>query len=1821
MRSILVFLCFAASSAQGELYEQDFDVADTNNLGDGTAMAGDATVTGNVLRLTTNTNSNNAAFHVPALFGSADGWTVTFDFTISDPAGGNPPADGFAFSYGAIPSGTLSTLAEEGWPGIANVLSFEVDTWMVGDSEVGPAIAVDGSNVAFTNGDILGNGGSVTATATISWDPTTGASFSTTGLTTNANFSKIATPGFTGNNAYTFVFSARTGGANEEVAIDNLIINTIGNPDSDGDGLPNDWETANALDPNDDGTRGETSPGAKDGPYGALGDLDGDGISNIDEHDNGTLPNLADTDGDTLSDGEEAAGAGARPPTNPLLVDSDADGLDDPVETNTGIFIDANNTGTNPVVADTDGDGVSDGQEVASGRDPLVPEPVGDILITEFVASNNTSLADFEGDFPDWIEIYNNGTFSIDLAGWSLTDDAAAPGKWTFPSLILEPGEFLIVFASNKDLVAPELHTNFKLSAGGEYLAIIEPGGTVSHEYATEYPAQFTDVSHGVQMTSTVTDLVVEGAAGKYLVPSGGGLGTTWTGTSFVDTSWTSGTNGLGYDTTGTMSSLINTNIQGPLMGSNPGAYIRFPFNITGSPDVSSLQLNLNFDDGFVAYLNGTAICDSNAPASPLWNSTATAENSGGFTVGDWSAPEPSYALVNHSGTAAAILGGGNPYLRMIYSGVNGNHNSVHFDRTDIGAFSTVNVEFDFRMNGTADGFSFLMLPTSTYGTTSASSGATVSPAEEPNIGGVLAIGFDIWNNIDETSIHYGSPRAQNNRSASINFSTNQWHRAQITIEPSAGGGSDVSVSVLANGVGAPVVFHNKVNIPDLVPYEYRVQFSARTGGATTNVDLDNINIGASGVSGSLVASKDITQHKGLLQTGNNVLAVHGLNISTGDQDFLVRPELRAVKVNSVNPGTNFYYESPTPGAPNLSGTNGFAAPVEVSPAGITFATTVNVSMTSPTPGGVIRYTTNGTVPTETSTLYTGPIVLSASTRVRARAFIPNFSPSPTTSETYFRLSADLLSFSSDLPIVVIDNFGAGGFPGAGGSFQSMVMAVFDRQPRTGRAALTNAPELITRGGAHKRGSSTAGQSKPNLRIESWGEVDQEDVSIDLLDFPRESDFILYAPYHYDRSGARNPFIFELSRQLGQYAVRTRFVEVFANTGGGNLSYSSDYHGVYVLMEAVKRDDSRVDIVNIGPGDNTAPEVTGGYLWKIDRGSPSFSAGGQGSQVLEDPDASEITGAQDTYIKGYINSFGSALNGGNFTDPLLGYAPYIDCPSWIDHHMLNVLAFNVDAFRLSTYLHKDRNKPIMKGPIWDFDRSMESYDGRDNNPQTWGSTGGANFFQYGWFNRLFDDPDFAQKWIDRWCELRQPGREFSDAHMFAILDGYAAELNEAMPRNYARWTSVPPSNGGSVAGEIQNQKGWLALRAAWYDAQMAGEATFNVPGGTVASGTQITISPPAGTTVYYTTDGSDPRGNGGSFAGTLYTGPITITQSTHLVTRVYKASNPTSLFDSRWGCPVDAVYLVGVQPADASSLVISEVHYRPADVDAVEMGAGYSNRDDFEFIEVCNVSAQTINLVNCAFSDGIDFVFSITAEIGPGDYVVIARDLAAFNVRYATGGMNLVGGYAPTNLGNDGELVRLVDFNGVLISEFTYNDTWYRPTDGDGWSLELRDTATPLALLGDKASWGISCDFHGTPGYASVAFGQDYSIWQEAHFTPAELGDSAISGPIVDLDNDGLANLVEYALNLDPKVFDNSSKVPFASVVGGKLALTFDRWKKAVDITYDVQVTVDLINWTTVSNVESVVDNGNGTESVTISDDELLVNNERRFIRIRVTEL
>ena len=121
--------------------------------------------------------------------------------------------------------------------------------------------------------------------------------------------------------------------------------------------------------------------------------------------------------------------------------------------------------------------------------------------LSEFMASNTRTLKDETGLYVDWIELFNPADAPLDLRGWSLTDDAGDLNKWRFPATNLPAGGFLVVFASGADRRTPgsRLHTNFQLSAGGEYLALVHPDGvTIASEFKPTYPRQVPDLSHGV---------------------------------------------------------------------------------------------------------------------------------------------------------------------------------------------------------------------------------------------------------------------------------------------------------------------------------------------------------------------------------------------------------------------------------------------------------------------------------------------------------------------------------------------------------------------------------------------------------------------------------------------------------------------------------------------------------------------------------------------------------------------------------------------------------------------------------------------------------------------------------------------------------------------------------------------------------------------------------------------------------------------------------------------------------------------------------------------------------------------------------------------------------------------------------------------------------------------------------------------------------------------------------------------------------------------------------------------------------------------------
>ena len=380
-----VILLFSSGSSQAENYAQNFDgFADgTTNLGDGTVIVGQAArVQGGRLQLTRDGEGlGHSSFTIPAPENSSLGWTATWDFEIFDAAGEGNPADGFSFNYGNFVLGERGN-AEEGMginggdqipAGVTTNISFEVDTYNNGDPEQGVSISgvlngTDPGNLAFTNGIILNDGQRVTGTITASYDATLGTvSFTTTGLNTNANFINVPLPaGAVGDDTFNFGFSARVGGANHDLFIDNLEISTNLSLDSDNDGLPDSWEQRYGLDPNDNGIDPDEN-GLVNVDNGPDGDPDGDGVNNEDEFANKTNPVEEDTDSDGLNDGVEA-----NTGTNPLLSDTDADGLNDGEE----VFTHE----TNPNIFDSDGDGFSDGTEITLQTDPNDEDSAPDIV-------------------------------------------------------------------------------------------------------------------------------------------------------------------------------------------------------------------------------------------------------------------------------------------------------------------------------------------------------------------------------------------------------------------------------------------------------------------------------------------------------------------------------------------------------------------------------------------------------------------------------------------------------------------------------------------------------------------------------------------------------------------------------------------------------------------------------------------------------------------------------------------------------------------------------------------------------------------------------------------------------------------------------------------------------------------------------------------------------------------------------------------------------------------------------------------------------------------------------------------------------------------------------------------------------------------------------------------------------------------------------------------------------------------------------------------------------------------------------------------------
>ncbi|MCA9170431.1 MAG: CotH kinase family protein, partial [Planctomycetales bacterium] len=490
--------------------------------------------------------------------------------------------------------------------------------------------------------------------------------------------------------------------------------------------------------------------------------------------------------------------------------------------------------------------------------------------------------------------------------------------------------------------------------------------------------------------------------------------------------------------------------------------------------------------------------------------------------------------------------------------------------------------------------------------------------------------------------------------------------------------------------------------------------------------------------------------------------------------------------------GEERFYGVPTPGSNNANDVP--PAPV-ISVASKTFTGSFTVELTASLPTHSIRYTTDERTPTTTSTLYTGPITISSTTQLRAIAVSPDGKVSTVVSASYVSLGANVLNRTSNLPIMIVETFGDS-VPGVGSTYGDSFMALIE-PGEDGVTVLTDAFDLTTRGGIHVRGSSSSGFAKKQYRVEFWDE-NNEDQKQSVLGMPKEADWIFYGPNQYDRVLISNPLMFDLSNQMGRYATRTRWVEMYLDSNGGTLD-TGDFVGLYAITEVIEEGDDRVDVGTLTTGAGGVP-VQGGFIWKNDRGN-----------AYVDPESP--TTQQRTYINSWINGLSSAAAGANFTDPVNGYAKYADVPSFIDHNILNMVSMNVDALRLSSFYFKRPDGKLEAGPIWDFDRALDSTDGRDNNPRSWFGTGDSTrYFDdndrvRSWWPDMFQDPDFVQAYIDRWFDLRQGVLSLDNIN--ATIDRIAEPIFDAAARDYQRWSGSRYTN---FAGELNHLKTWLRQR-------------------------------------------------------------------------------------------------------------------------------------------------------------------------------------------------------------------------------------------------------------------------------------------------------------------------------------------------------------------------------------------------------------------------
>jgi len=814
--------------------------------------------------------------------------------------------------------------------------------------------------------------------------------------------------------------------------------------------------------------------------------------------------------------------------------------------------------------------------------------------------------------------------------------------------------------------------------------------------------------------------------------------------------------------------------------------------------------------------------------------------------------------------------------------------------------------------------------------------------------------------------------------------------------------------------------------------------------------------------------------------------------------------------------GVECYFSKPTPGSANGSGFVALVGDTKFSHSRGFYDAAFDLTIASETPGAVIRYTTNGTVPSESNgNIYSGPIAIRATTVLRAAAFKTGCLPSNTDTHTYLFLDDIIRQSPAGQP--------PPGWPATwGGNTRDYGMDpdVVNNPLYSGtiKNDLKSIPAFSVVMNLNDLFNATTGiYANPGQDGRGW----ERPTSLELINpdggegFQIDGGIRIRGGFSRSTANPKHAFRFFFRDEYGDAKLK---YPLFGDAGTDTFdnidlrtfqnyswSFQGDGRGVFVRDQFSR--DTQLAMGRPSTRGNYYHLYINGQYWGLyntqERSEASFGEtyfGGskEDYDVIKVEAGSYALNATDGTMDAWARLYNLAKAGldtaaayqriqGNNPDGTRNpaYEALVDVPNLIDYMLVIIYGGNLDA-PISNFLGNNspnnwygiRNRNGTEGFrffVHDAEHTLLNVNEDRTGPFPAGDTSVIKSSpQYIW-KRLQANPEFRLLVADH------IHRHFFNNGVLtpqSVRDRFLLRKNEidrAVVGESARWgdakRAAPFTRAdwlnaiNTILNNYFPQRGNIVLNQLRADGfyPTVGAASFNQHGGNVPRGFRLTMTA-AGGTIYYTRDGSDPRLAGGALSPTAvaYSAPLTLNESDHIKSRVVSGG--------AWSALNEAPFAV-IQTF--TELLVTEIMYNPP----TEAGV---DGDELEFVELKNVARTSLDLSGVHVTNGVAFAFPIGTTLGPGQFAVLVSNPAEFQKKYPS--VRVSGTYTG-RLANGGETLSLVHAAGAPIFTVTFGDQtpWPSAADGSGFSI-VPVNPNLNSDPNDPVNWRGSAQAGGSPG-------------------------------------------------------------------------------------------------------------------------------------------